>query len=65
MGQKIIEFMRENGIAVFAEADKEMGLVHIEKLGNLENWDLFQQLILYSNVDALCDSTRSAFPFQT
>lgn len=65
MGQKIIEFMKENGIAVFAEADKETGLVHIEKLGSLESWDLFQQLILYSDVDVLCDSTRSAFPFQT
>ncbi len=65
MEQKIIGFMRENGIAVFAEADRETKAVHIEKLGSLESWDLFQQLVLYSDVDVLCDSTRSKFPFQT
>ena len=65
MEQKILAFMRENSIAVLAEADRETGIVHIEKLGSLESWDLFQQLVLYSEVDALCDSTRSKFPFQT
>lgn len=64
MEQKMIEFMKENSIAVFVEADKETGVVHIEKLGSLENWDLFQQLVLYSDVETLCDSTRSHFPFQ-
>ncbi len=64
MEQRILEFMRENGIAVLAVADRETGAVHIEKLGNLESWDLFQQLVLYSDTDTLCDSTRSQFPFQ-
>lgn len=64
MEQKMIEFMKENGISVFAEADKETGIVHIEKLGSLESWDLFQQLVLYSDIAVLCDSTRSQFPFQ-
>ncbi len=64
MEQKILEFMRKNGIAVFAEVEKETGIVHIEKLGSLESWDLFQQLVLYSDVEVLCDSTRSRFPFQ-
>ena len=64
MGQNILEFMQENGIAVFAEADRETGAVHIEKLGSLESWDLFQQLVLFSDTDTLCDSTRSQFPFQ-
>ena len=64
MEQKILAFMKENGIAVFAEADRTTGVVHIEKLGDLESWDLFQQLVLYSDVETLCDSTRSQFPFQ-
>lgn len=64
MEQKILAFMKENGIAVFAEADRISGAVHIEKLGDLESWDLFQQLVLYSDVETLCDSTRSRFPFQ-
>lgn len=64
MRQKILEFMRENDIAVCAETDRTTGTVHIEKLGNLESWDLFQQLVLYSDTDTLCDSTRSQFPFQ-
>ena len=64
MEQKILAFMKENGIAVFAEADRTTGAVHIEKLGDLESWDLFQQLVLYSDVETLCDSTRSHFPFQ-
>ncbi len=64
MEQKILEFMQENDIAVFAEADRTTGAVHIEKLGNLESWDLFQQLVLYSDTDTLCDNTRSQFPFQ-
>lgn len=33
MEQKILAFMKENGIAVFAEADRTTGAVHIEKLG--------------------------------
>ena len=64
MRQKILAFMRENDIAVFAEADRTAGTVHIEKLGNLESWDLFQQLVLYSDTDTLCDSTGRPFPFQ-
>ena len=36
MRKKIIEFMRENGIMVFAEADRVTRIVHIEKLGGLE-----------------------------
>ncbi len=65
MEQKIIAFMKENGIAVFVEADKKTKAVHIEKLKSLESWDLFQQIVLYSDIDVLCDSTRSKFPFQT
>ena len=64
MEQKILVFMKENGIAVFAEADRTTGAVHIEKLGDLESWDLFQQLVLYSDVETLCDSTGRHFPFQ-
>ena len=64
MEQIILAFMKENGIAVFAEADRTTGAVHIEKLGDLESWDLFQQLVLYSDVEALCDSTGRRFPFQ-
>ena len=64
MEQKILVFMKENGIAVFAEADRATGAVHMEKLGDLESWDLFQQLVLYSDMETLCDSTRSPFPFQ-
>ena len=37
MEQKILTFMKENGIAVFAEADRTTGAVHIEKLGDLES----------------------------
>ena len=33
MEQKILVFMKENGIAVFVEADRATGAVHIEKLG--------------------------------
>ena len=33
MRQKILEFMRENDIAVCAETDRTTGTVHIEKLG--------------------------------
>lgn len=36
----------------------------MEKLGDLENWDLFQQLVLYSDADTLCDSSGSRFPYQ-
>lgn len=64
MEQKIFDFMKENDIAVFVEADRATGAVHIEKLGSLKSWDLFQQLVLYSDVETLCDSTRSEFPFQ-
>ena len=64
MEQKILAFMKENGIAVFAEANRATGAVHMEKLGDMESWDLFQQLVLYSDVEALCDNTRSHFPFQ-
>lgn len=39
MEQIILAFMKENGIAVFAEADRATGAVHIEKLGDLESWD--------------------------
>ncbi len=35
----------------------------MEKLGDLENWDLFQQLVLYSDADTLCDSSGSRFPY--
>jgi len=59
-----IRFMRENGIAVFAEADRTVGAVRIEKLWGPANWDLFQQLVLYPDADTLCDSTGSPFSFQ-
>ena len=59
-----LEFMRENGIAVFVEADRTTGAVHIEKLGTLANWDIFVQLVLHSDADTLCDSTGSKFPFR-
>lgn len=64
MEQKILAFMKENGIAVFAEADRAAGTVHMEKLRGLESWDLFRQLVLYSDVETLCDSTGCHFPFQ-
>lgn len=56
--------MRENGIAVFVEADGKTGAIRMEKLGDLENWDLFQQLVLYSDADTLCDSSGRRFPYQ-
>ncbi len=45
MEQKILAFMKENGIAVFAEVNRATGAVHMEKLGDMESWDLFQQLV--------------------
>jgi len=36
--QKILVFMKENGIALFAEADRAAWAIHIEKLGNLGKW---------------------------
>lgn len=54
MEQKILNFCK-NATTVFAEADRAAGAVHIEKLGRLESWDLFQQLVLYSDVEPLCD----------
>lgn len=59
-----IQFMRENGIAAFAEADRTAGVIRIEKIGSLEYWSLFQELILYSNADRLYESTGSSFPFR-
>ena len=59
-----VPFMRENGIAVFAEADRATGVVRVEKLGDLENWDLFQQLVLYSDADRLYESTGTTFPYR-
>ena len=37
MEQKSLDFMKENDIAVFMEADRATGAVHIEKLGSLES----------------------------
>lgn len=38
MERKILALMKENGIALFAEADRATGAVHIEKPGDLESW---------------------------
>lgn len=59
-----IQFMRENGIAAFAEADRVTGVIRIEKIGNLEYWSLFQELVLYSDADRLYESTGDAFPYR-
>ena len=40
MEQKILDFIKESHIAVFVEADRATGAVHIEKLGSLESWEL-------------------------
>ena len=63
MEENILAFMKENGISIFAAADRTTGAVHIDKLGDLESYDLFQQLVLYSDADTLCDSTGSQFPY--
>lgn len=64
MEENILAFMKEKGISTFAAADRTTGVVHIDKLGDLESYDLFQQLVLYSDADTLCDSTGSQFPFR-
>lgn len=59
-----IQFMRENGIAAFAEADRATGVIRVEKIGSLKYWSLFQELILYSDAARLYESTGSSFPFR-
>lgn len=59
-----IQFMKENGIAAFAEADRETGVIRIEKIGSLEYWSLFQELVLYSDAAQLYESTGNSFPFR-
>ena len=58
------QFMRENGIAAFAEADRTAGVIRVEKIGSLEYWSLFQELVLYSDAARLYESTGSSFPFR-
>ena len=59
-----IQFMRENGIAAFAEADRAAGVIRVEKIGSLEYWSLFQELVLSSDAARLYESTGSSFPFR-
>lgn len=59
-----VPFMRENGIAAFAEADRSTGVIRVEKIGSLEYWSLFQELVLYSDADRLYESTGDEFPFR-
>ena len=48
---KKIEFMKENKIIIFVEIDFLDNMIHIEKSDqSLEAYDLFQQLILYSDI---------------
>ena len=59
-----ISFMKENGIAAFAEADRATGVIRVEKIGSLEYWSMFQELVLYSDADRLYESTGDEFPFR-
>ena len=59
-----VPFMRENGIAAFAEADRATGVIRVEKIGSLEYWSLFQELVLYSDADRLYESVGTAFPYR-
>ena len=48
------EFMKANGIAIYAEADLPAGLFRIIKRdGELESYSLFEQLILFQSAESL------------
>ena len=48
------EFMKANGIAIYAEADLPAGLFRIIKRGGeLESYSLFEQLILFQSAESL------------
>lgn len=56
---KIDDFMVKNNIAIFVKAD--FGSKSFDIIKNdivLESYDLFEQLILYSNVDNLFESVN-------
>ena len=59
-----VSFMRENGIAAFAEADRSAGVIRVEKIESLEYWSLFQELVLCSDTDRLYESVGTAFPYR-
>ena len=53
------EFIEENNIGIFVKADfrsKRYDIIKKDIL--LESYDLFEQLILYSNVDSLFESVN-------
>lgn len=53
----IDEFIRENGIAIFVIVDLKSKRFDIKKMNvELESYDLFEQLILFSNADSLLDN---------
>lgn len=50
----ICEFMEQNNIAIAAKADLKNKIFNISKRDvQLESFDLFEQLILYNNIDNL------------
>lgn len=51
---EIDEFIEENRIGIFVEADLERKVFYIRKMDReLESYDLFQQLILYNSTENL------------
>lgn len=52
------EFMQNNNIIILAEIDVKDNMFHIHKINKeLKSYDLFEQIILFSNVDNLLQST--------
>lgn len=57
------EFIEKNNIAIFVKADfrsKRYDIIKKDIL--LESYDLFEQLILYSNVDSLFECVKGQMP---
>lgn len=54
---EIDEFIRKNDIAIFVIVDLKSKRFDIKKMNvELESYDLFEQLILFSNADSLLDN---------
>lgn len=54
----IKEFMKNNNITILVEVDVKDNMFHIHKINQeLQSYDLFEQIILFSNVDNLLQST--------
>lgn len=54
----IREFMQNNNITILVEVDVKDKMFHIYKINKeLQSYDLFEQIILFSNVDNLLQST--------